>query len=119
MLTDTEEAIKQRHAKAIAEQVALLNAWDGKSGLWVYLSFVDTERPQGSRFAGACIVKAPSIYSDALVAWRSRCNPGGEVKMVPVPDSKVPFYTYRLMSTDELNAMDQEFIDWETGHLAP
>ena len=50
-----------------------------------WLSFVDTDKPRGSRFAGACLVRAASYPAAMSEAWRQECNPGGEVQGIEVP----------------------------------
>jgi hypothetical protein len=46
---------------------------------WYYLSFVDDDRPRGSRWLGGCCVEADSPIGAVQEAWRRGCNPGGEV----------------------------------------
>lgn len=56
-------------------------------GLW-WLSFVDPKRPQGQRFLGCALVETETDPDDPKVAmsdairraWRTGCNPGGEVQ---------------------------------------
>jgi len=51
-----------------------------------WLSFVDTSKPKGGRFAGACLVRADSFPAALSESWRHKCNPGGEVQGMQVPE---------------------------------
>jgi hypothetical protein len=71
----TEEERRRRIADALAqEQKADLS--------WLYLSFVDPDRPEGQRFLGACWVKAQGPATAIQTAHEHGCNPGGQVKFL-------------------------------------
>lgn len=54
---------------------------------WYYLSFVDPDKPEGSRWAGACCVRGRTPTDAVGEAWRQACNPGGEVAIIgPLPE---------------------------------
>ena len=51
-----------------------------------WLSFCDPDLPEGKQFLGACVVVADDIISAAQEAHRLKCNPGGEVAGLELPD---------------------------------
>jgi hypothetical protein len=56
--------------------------------LW-WLSFVDPHRPEGTRFLGVALVEAETMADALRRAWRSGCNPGGEVEAYELPLDKL------------------------------
>ena len=76
----------------------------------MYLTFADPEKPTGSQFLGAAIVKASNIIEAAHVAWYLDISPGGEVYALTVPLSvKIPDdYIERLLTKKDLDQLDKE-----------
>jgi hypothetical protein len=77
--------------------------------LW-WLSFCDTARPKGTQFLGSAIVEAETIYHAVPAAWQHRCNPGGQVQLMELPDGLAkhvpPEWRHRLMTRQESEALD-------------
>lgn len=57
---------------------------------WRWLSFVDPDRPKGSRLLGVSIVRAANAVEASTVAWELGCNPGGEMAMFDLPENWTP-----------------------------
>lgn len=76
--------------------------------MFYWLSFCDTDRPEGSQFLGVSIVPALDLLEAVTVAHAMRCNPGGEVLGVVIPDElTVPGrFVGRLMSKAEAQELD-------------
>lgn len=55
-----------------------------------YLSFADPDRPKGSQWLGATVVRASSFMEAVLVSKITGCNPGGQVFGHDIPDGKWP-----------------------------
>ena len=53
--------------------------------MFYYLSFADPNKPKGTQFLGACIVKTPNFMLAVQGAWNFKCNPGGECKGAELP----------------------------------
>lgn len=52
-----------------------------------WLSFCDTDKPEGEQFVGACIVEdAPDMVRAVERAWELGLNPGGQVAGMPLSD---------------------------------
>jgi hypothetical protein len=94
-----------------------------------WLSFVDDDRPPGSRFLGVAIVRVTEDHAaelrDELAerfpnarpgaewiaaavrrSWRLGCNPGGEIATSEIPEEdwpRVEAYLGRLLSTADLD----------------
>lgn len=77
-----------------------------------YMSFCDAELPQGQQFLGGCFVAAKTLSGALTVSHTLKCNPGGEVKFHELPPGmKLPSkWLARLLSKDELDRMDNEFV---------
>lgn len=84
-----------------------------------WLSFVDPDRPKGTQFLGACIVRGvctgiATIDMDVAIraAWTLGCNPGGAVQATPIPEAAEehidPKWIGRLLSREECEALDHE-----------
>lgn len=87
-------------AKLVEEAVT------GSLSYW-WLSFADSERPEGSQFLGVCIVQAKGITSAIRLTHTLGINPGGEVAGFELPDmpesiDKVKDHTNLLLSKEEL-----------------
>lgn len=75
-----------------------------------YLSFADPDRPKGTQFLGACVIRAESILDAANRARDLGANPGGEVmghaieaKTAALVDER---WQNRLLSKEDVIAMD-------------
>jgi hypothetical protein len=74
---------------------------------WYYLSFVDTDRPEGDRWLGGCFVEADHSMGAAAAAWQKRCNPGGEVQMWgPMQAPPEARLQNRLLNRDEVHSAE-------------
>lgn len=100
------ETVEQRRDRVYAEALAAERTATERF-LW-WLSFVDPELPQGSRFLGACIVEAATPVGAVLAAHAHGCNPGGEILTAgPFPlDAYAPAWRNRLLSRDETLALN-------------
>ena len=69
------------------------------------MSFADD-----SGFLGACLVETPTDdpRSAVVESYRQGCNPGGEVKMMPVPRLADGYELNKLYSKADLAAIDGE-----------
>jgi hypothetical protein len=71
---------------------------------WWWLSFADPARPRGAQFLGVAVVFAIDLGDAMSTAWRSNCNPGGQVGGRPVPESlgpPPPELDHRLVSNPD------------------
>lgn len=89
--TMTREQFMERLAElsaeaSVAEADMLLN---GQEIPWWWLSFIDPERPEGTRFLGVCIVQGATGMAAVSRSHDLGVNPGGQVMMVPVDDEFV------------------------------
>lgn len=58
---------------------------------WWWLSFADPERPEGTQFLGACLVKASNVPMALRRAHELHINPGGQVAAWgPFTDGEIP-----------------------------
>lgn len=76
---------------------------------WYWLSFTDSDLPEGSQFLGACMVKAAGQGLALSASHMTGLNPGGAVMIAgPVPDEVVPEWQPRwaLMSREEIATME-------------
>jgi hypothetical protein len=92
-------------ARALADEV-------GKPERWFWLSFVDDEKPVGSKFIGACMVKARGMATAIREAHRQGCNPGGEVSVTEVPEDRYPKppWVNRLLTKAEALSDDLDLV---------
>lgn len=69
---------------------------------WWYLSFA------GGDWRGACIVRARDIGEAVREAWRRGCNPGGEVRGLPLRDDDIvpEEFTNILLCDADVAALD-------------
>jgi hypothetical protein len=77
---------------------------------WWWLSFADPELPSGQQFLGAAIVRGRTVLDAVMRAHSLGCNPGGEVKVRPVPERLLPASDRleRLLSPAEVDEVGQE-----------
>ena len=73
---------------------------------WFYMSFCDPDLPKGTQFIGACIVEAPDFIMAIQTAHFRGINPGGEVMSWELQKAPPEEYQYRLMSREELEAIE-------------
>ncbi len=88
---------------------------DDSPMLWWWLSFCDTERPEGTQFLGAALVRARNAATAMLEAHAQGCNPGGSIAMWEIPDevpvAECPEWVNRLMSREEVEMFDIMLAD--------
>lgn len=77
--------------------------------LW-WLSFCDPEKPEGQRFLGIAIVRAPGFVTATQVAHQSGCDPGGECRGFCIDETGEkyvkPEEIGRLLTRAEAEAID-------------
>jgi hypothetical protein len=77
--------------------------------LW-WLSFCDPARPSGSSFVGCAIVHGDGLVDAVRTAWRTGCNPGGDVMGVPFPSEVAERvearWRGRILSSEEALRLD-------------
>lgn len=79
-----------------------------------WLSFADGSLPEGSQFLGAAVVgPADNIVGAIRLAHEKKCNPGGEVLAVQLPDGcpLEPQDLGVLMSKPEAAVLEQTWGD--------
>jgi hypothetical protein len=101
-ITDEERGRRIRARVAEERETAPLS--------WVYLSFADGTRPEGTQFLGAVIVRAHGTGDAISQAWKRGINPGGEVKSAIAPPEFEPPEAFRdrLLSRDDIAEMDRQ-----------
>lgn len=81
-------------------------------GYW--LSFVDPERPKGTRFIGVALVEADDFGLAVQLAHRKGCNPGGEVAGEPIPkwawDAVLESEKHRVLTAEQAAVIDARWI---------
>lgn len=82
-----------------------------------WLSFCDSQLPQGQQFLGACIISAHNWLEAVTISHLFRINPGGEVQSIQIPDRDIGYEgctkhwdlcnanLNRLMKLDELREL--------------
>jgi hypothetical protein len=95
-MTD-EERQRRIAAKLLAEEAAPQPAW-------YWLSFIDPDRAQGTRFLGVAIVHADGHMSAIDRTHRLNINPGGEVACYRLPDDFVVAPEHRNKLLDRVAA---------------
>lgn len=79
---------------------------------WWWMSFVDPDRPEGERFVGACIVRAPGPVTAVIEAHAQKCNPGGQVRSLPFPPHvDASEWANTLLSCEDVDRFDQWMED--------
>lgn len=113
-LTDDER--QANRDKAFAQIEHDLTNWDGKSGRWYWLSYVDPGKPEGQRFLGVCILFAPSLLAAPACAQLLNISPGGEVGIQELPEDAAAFFhprwSLRLLSRAECEQQEKEAAAW-------
>lgn len=66
--------------------------------LW-WLSFCDTNRPVGSQFLGVCIVLGFDLRDAIVRSHVAKCNPGGSIQSVELPDDMARRVPRKRMDT--------------------
>ena len=78
---------------------------------YYWLSFCDSDRPEGQHFLGGCIVEAWNAEDAVREAWAQNCNPGGEVAIIEVTpqyEANVAKFTINhLYTRAEIEAMGE------------
>jgi len=75
---------------------------------WYWLSFVDPEKPKGTRFLGVVILQAKGILDATTTAHRLSINPGGEVLSSPLQFAPPERFRYRLLSREDLTQLNTQ-----------
>ncbi len=76
---------------------------------YVWLSFCDPKKPEGSQFLGVCVVEADSMPLAVTRAWGLGCNPGGEVLGAVFEWERIPeTWLNRLLTKAEATALQEE-----------
>ncbi len=83
--------------------------------LW-WCSFCDPDKPHGSQFLGALVIRADSVYEISSRAWELGLNPGGEVLMYQIPEyyvQRVPqeWIETRLITKEECDAFEKQWAN--------
>lgn len=81
----------------------------------MWLSFCDTDKPQGQQFLGVIITKALDFRQAVADTWLLQINPGGEVSMYDIPD-EIPIRPQifdKLLSRQELEKEGFQ-LHWES-----
>jgi hypothetical protein len=86
-----------------ARKRQLLDAEAGTAATWFYFSFCDTDKPEGTQFLGALILKGSGWGSALEGASILGLNPGGEVMSLPIryTDADAEPWAYRLLTAAE------------------
>ncbi len=86
-------------------------------GGWFWLSFADFQLPAGNQFLGVVIVQATHLIDAIKVTHILGCNPGGEVRSLPIlKDVPVAMYAVldqwrdRLLTRDQCSRVDTELM---------
>jgi len=80
----------------------------GRRHFW--LSFADIDRPQGTRFLGAVVTAAETMFEAIVKAEALGINPGGEVHGTGFDNLVIPMhYVDRLLSRTECEYLDALF----------
>ena len=84
--------------------------------MWWWLSFCDTEKPEGQQFLGACFVRGTNMIAAVKNAHMFDINPGGEVQGVEVPsDLIVPEWAKnKLLTKANVERLDAEWAKPKT-----
>jgi hypothetical protein len=100
--TLTLEEFAKRRMELLAEE-------SGAPASWWYLSFVDPERPEGTRWLGALIVKASGFLSAIEGTHLMNLNPGGEVAAdeIPYTDAEAEPWAYRLLTREDVGRLPE------------
>lgn len=82
-----------------------------------WLSFADSNLPEGSQFLGVAIVRGIEMLTAVSASHELGINPGGEVVGHAIPrDLDVPVeYRERLLTKDEAKALDAHFAAQNIG----
>lgn len=56
-----------------------LEATTPRAPRWWWLSFADSDKPEGQQLLGIALIKATCHAHAVSEAWRLKCNPGGGV----------------------------------------
>jgi hypothetical protein len=86
---------------------------NSNQGEWFWLSFCDSDLPEGSQFLGVSLVgPCLNIAHAAMIAHGKGCNPGGEVigHVVPSPYIDVVPDEYRFTLLTKQQARDVDTI---------
>jgi hypothetical protein len=82
----------------------------------MWLSFCDPDKPTGTQFLGACIVRAHDMLAAVALAHILGINPGGEVAGVEFDDdAPVPeIYVNKLMDKQTIAELEAAMARYGT-----
>lgn len=96
----TKEEIEARRLMALAKEIEA-----NQRSLW-WLSFCDTDKPEGQEFLGVIVVEDLGPMHAISKTYDLGINPGGRVMIVQVqPSSIKPEHLNRLLAMEELLEM--------------
>jgi hypothetical protein len=80
-----------------------------------WMSFVDKNKPKGSKFLGALIIKAENKYDVLVKSWTLGLNPGGDVQFYKIPEeyeSRIPaeWIETRILNKEEIDAFERKWL---------
>lgn len=80
-----------------------------------WMSFCDPDKPEGTQFLGAAIIKADNHFDMMTRSWLLGLNPGGEVAFFEIPEQyekRVPndWIESRLITKIEADELEKK---WE------
>jgi hypothetical protein len=115
--TITAEEREQRILAKVREASEELEAWDGESGAYYWMSFVDETEDNEGVFQGIVVLKAPSpIAAHVRTRWLKVWMPG-QVLMSPLHACVYPFleaegqgYVNRKLSRPEAEELNELFL---------
>jgi hypothetical protein len=81
---------------------------------YFWMSFCDPEKPEGSRFLGALVIKADSDFEALARSWFLELNPGGEMLFYEIPElyhERIPtdWIETRLITRKECETLENRF----------
>jgi len=73
-----------------------------------WMSFCDTDKPNGEQFTGVVITISSDFESAVKKTHRLQINPGGEVASWEVPEDDIPMHFFnRLLSKEQCDELEE------------
>lgn len=95
--------------EALALTNRLHDVFESNCASLIWLSFSGPTKPNGDRFRGVLIMRAPTMDYALTSAWKKGINPGGEVVGIEIPASVAvrvePGQIHRLLDRAEADAL--------------
>lgn len=110
-ITDKQhDEIARKRISAATETVL---SWDGQHGHWFWISYADPDLPEGHRFLGVVILKAPTLDTAPIVSHALNLSPGGAALFAEIEGDEMlrvihPEYTYRLLNVEEVHTLQSK-----------